>query len=114
MQDINEIIAGFPMAMNQSCYAVKSKNRMSQYFVHLFTLSAISKLKNEAVGAVFGALVIKDFDEHSLIEPDKYTIDLFGKIMEPFGIIILNLIKQNQMLLELKELLRSNLTTEAR
>lgn len=104
-------IAGCGMTMNQSCYAITGANGMNQYFTHQITLSAIDKLKNEAVGAVFAALVTKDFDSQILIEPDKKYIKLFGDKIKPIYDYILNVVNQNQKLTELKELLLSKLTT---
>lgn len=104
-------ISGCEMTMNQSCYAITGKNGMNQYFTHQITLSAIEKLKNEAIGAVFAALVTKDFDSQILIEPDKKSIKLFGEKIEPIYGYILKVVKQNQKLTELKELLLSRLAT---
>jgi type I restriction enzyme S subunit len=84
---------------------------MNQYFAHQITLSAIAKLKNEALGAVFAALVTKDFDSQILIEPDKEIIKLFGGKIKPVYDYILNVAKQNQKLTELKDLLLSKLAT---
>ena len=99
------------MTMNQSCYAITGKNGMNQYFTHQITLSAIQKLKNEAVGAVFAALVTKDFDSQILIEPDKNSIQLFGGKIKPIYDYILIVVKENQKLTELKALLLSKLAT---
>lgn len=104
-------IAGCEMTMNQSCYAVTGTNDINQYFSHQLTLSTITKLKNEAVGAVFGALVTKDFDSQFLTEPNKETIKIFGEKVEPIYNFILNTVQQNQKLVELKDLLLSKLAT---
>ncbi|HBD94648.1 MAG TPA: hypothetical protein DDY71_16460 [Spirochaetia bacterium] len=104
-------IAGCQMTMNQSCYAITGRNDMNQYFAHQITLSAIEKLKNEAVGAVFAALVTKNFDSQILIEPEKILIKSFGKKIKPIYDYILNIVKENQKLSELKDLLLSKLAT---
>ena len=104
-------IAGCEMTMNQSCYAITGTNEMNQYFTHQITLSAIDKLKNEAVGAVFAALVTKDFNSQILIEPAKHIIKLFGGKIKPVYDYILRVVKENQKLTELKELLLSKLAT---
>ena len=104
-------LAGCKMTMNQSCYAITGANGMNQFFTHQITLSAIVKLKNEAVGAVFAALVTKDFDSQILIEPDKNSIKQYGEKIKPVYDYILNVVKQNQKLRELKELLLSKLAT---
>lgn len=103
-------ISGCEMAMNQSCYAISGKNGMNQYFVHQITLSAINKLKSEALGAVFAALVTKDFDNQILIEPDKNSIRLFGEKVKTFYNNILNIVIQNQKLSEMKEFILSKMT----
>ncbi len=104
-------IAGCEMTMNQSCYAITGTKGMNQYFTHQITLSAIAKLKNEAVGAVFAALVTKDFDSQMLIEPDNDTIKKYGERIKPVYGYILNIVNQNQKLSELKNLLLSKLAT---
>jgi type I restriction enzyme S subunit len=104
-------VAGCEMTMNQSCYAITGKNGINQYFTHQITLSAITKLKNEAVGAVFAALVTKDFDSQFLTEPDIDSIKKFGKRIQPVYDYILNIVIQNQKLSELKDLLLSKLAT---
>jgi type I restriction enzyme S subunit len=52
-------IAACEMTMNQSCYALSGEN---QFYVHQLTIAAIQKLIHEAIGALFSALVTKDFD----------------------------------------------------
>lgn len=103
-------IAGCEMAMNQSCYAISGRNGINQYFAHQLTLSTIFKLRNEAVGAVFGALVTKDFDSQMQVEPDKNIIKLFGDKIKHIYYYSLNITGQKQKLLELKDLLLTKMT----
>jgi len=104
-------IAGCAMTMNQSCYAITGTKGMNQFFVHQLTLDAIAKLKNEAVGAVFAALVTKDFDSQILIEPNINSIQMFGTKVCLIYEYILNIVKENQKLSELKDLLLSKLAS---
>jgi type I restriction enzyme S subunit len=99
------------MTMNQSCYAITGTKGMNQFFVHQLTLDAIAKLKNEAVGAVFAALVTKDFDSQILIEPNINSIQMFGTKVCLIYEYILNIVKENQKLSELKDLLLSKLAS---
>lgn len=103
-------IAGYQMTMNQSCYALSGKN---PYFVHQTTLNAIFKLKKEAIGAVFSALVTKDFDEQFIPYPSSKTdLELdFQNTVSPIYDLILNKIKENNKLEEFKSLLLSKLAT---
>jgi type I restriction enzyme S subunit len=103
-------LAGVHMAMNQTCYAING-NSMNDYFAHQLTLLIISKLKTEAIGATFEALVTKNFDEQLVIEPNKELIELFGEKVNSIYNLILKKVLQNQKLSELKDLLLSKLAT---
>ena len=54
-------LAGKPMAMNQSCYALVSHS-IDPLLVYFYVLKAVKSLKNKASGAVFDAIVTRDFD----------------------------------------------------
>ncbi|HRO44825.1 restriction endonuclease subunit S [Agriterribacter sp.] len=101
-------IAGYEMAMNQSCYAITAEH---PFYVHQLSLGTMIKLKNEAVGAVFGALVTKDFDAQMVIDPPIELKEKFEK--EVFRLYEYLLLKttENQKLSELKDLLLSKLAT---
>lgn len=101
-------IAGCEMAMNQSCYALSGDY---PFFIHQLTLEKMNKLKTEAVGAVFGALVTKDFDAQMVIDPPVHLQEEFNKTVSKIYDYILLKTKENQKLTELKELLLSKLAT---
>jgi type I restriction enzyme, S subunit len=103
-------MAGIPMAMNQTCYAVNGQ-KVNDYFAHQLTLDIISKLKTEAIGATFEALVTKDFDGQIVVDPLKELVKLYGEKAQYIYSYILNSIRENQKLTELKELLLSKLAT---
>ena len=54
-------LAGKPMAMNQSCYALASDS-IDSILVYFYTLRAVDSLKHKASGAVFDAIVTRDFE----------------------------------------------------
>ncbi len=105
-------LAGIPMAMNQTCYAVNGCG-FNDYFVHQLTLDVMLSLKKEAVGATFEALVTKDFDSRFVVEPNLKITDLYSKKIEGVYRFILNKILENERLTELKDLLLSKLATVA-
>jgi type I restriction enzyme S subunit len=101
-------ISGCDMTMNQSCYALSGKY---QFYIHQLAIETMSKLKTEAVGAVFGALVTKDFDSQMVIEPpNDIQRDFDNKVSKLYEYVLLKT-KENQKLTELKELLLSKLAT---
>lgn len=87
----NLSIAGTPMAMNQSCYALKGKNNFPPFFVYSFTRHVISTMKKKASGAVFSALVTRDFEMEKVFEPDPdEAIAYQSKVMPLFNEILSN------------------------
>lgn len=54
-------ICDVDMAVNQSCYALKSKFGLHFSFVYLLMKSAIRSIKQNASGAVFDAIVVDTF-----------------------------------------------------
>ena len=49
------------MAMNQSCYALTSDS-IDPILVYFYTLRVVASLKHKASGAVFDAIVTRDFE----------------------------------------------------
>lgn len=101
-------LAGKEMAMNQSCYAFIEPNDFA-FYGHQLALLEIKELMEEAVGAVFSALVTKDFQGKSVIIPPKYLKKLFNRKVEQFYFSIRNKEFQNIQLYKLKNLLLSRM-----
>jgi restriction endonuclease S subunit len=55
-------LAGISMAMNQSCFALRSKNSISQQTMILYVRNVIKQINNSASGAVFDAINIATFN----------------------------------------------------
>jgi len=73
-------LAGKNMAMNQSCYAINPDQNKYIFYVHQLTLHIMNHLKEEAVGAVFNALVTKDFETLDIVNPkDEYKLKFNDK-----------------------------------
>lgn len=64
-------MSGCSMAMNQSCYAI---NDQYPFFTHQLVLDAINQLKRKAVGAVFSALVTKDFEQEMVLNSKSIIV----------------------------------------
>lgn len=99
-------IAGCEMAMNQSCYALTGRY---QYFIHQLAIETLRKLKTEAIGAIFGALVTKDFNAQLIIEPPIKLQQEFDINVAKFYDFLLLKTKEIQKLMEIKELLLTRL-----
>ena len=98
------------MAMNQSCYAVVG-TESGKYFAHQLTLNLMSMMKRQAIGgAIFSALVTKDFDEQIVINPDIQVINNFEKFIDIIYKFSLTLLNVNHHLSNLLHLLLAKMT----
>ena len=107
----NLALAGVPMAMNQSCYALKGKNDFPALFVFSFTRYVIATMKKKASGAVFSALVTRDFEMEKVFEPNLKDAILFEKCVKPLFTQILANTNEIQQLLDLQNALLTLLSS---
>ena len=72
-----------PMAMNQSCYAVRSSQVPSVYFLFFALRHEIKALKTMANGGVFDTIIVKTFDRINLTTPSGTLMYAFDKQVRP-------------------------------
>jgi len=107
----NLSMAGVSMAMNQSCYALKGKADFPPLFVYSFTRYVIATMKKKASGAVFSALVTRDFEMEKVFEPNADDAILFQKRVEPLFAQVLANTNEIQQLSELQNALLTQLSS---
>lgn len=107
----NLSMAGVSMAMNQSCYALKGKNDFPPLFVYSFTRYVIATMKKKASGAVFSALVTRDFEMEKVFEPNIDDAILFQKRVEPLFTQVLANTNEIQQLGDLQNALLTQLSS---
>ena len=77
------------MAMNQSCYALASDS-IDPILVYFYTLRAVDSLKHKASGAVFDAIVTRDFETETIsVIPEsesKVILALIAPMLESIHI----------------------------
>ncbi len=98
-------LAGIPMAMNQSCYALLGKNELHPIVVYHYVLETVNALKHKASGAVFDAIITRDFDAEYVPELSSEQINNFVSLAEPMYADILNRTTENQRLAALRDTL---------
>ncbi|QWQ29084.1 restriction endonuclease subunit S [Bacillus sp. JNUCC-22] len=101
-------LAGTEMTMNQSCYALMGDN---QYYIHQLTIATIRSLKKQASGAVFNALIVKDFAEQNVVHPPKDIENSFQDIVRGLYNAIYLKVELNKLLSSTVKLLLSKLAT---
>lgn len=74
------IIVGTPMAMNQSCYALRAKHGEYEY-LYLLTIQLIEYLKLKGSGSTFKSITTSDIEDSILCIGDKKVVTAFCKIV---------------------------------
>lgn len=97
-------LAGIPMAMNQSCYALSGKS-MHPLLVYFYTLRAVEHLKHKASGAVFDAIITRDFNTETLYALPNDVANAFISKVEPIFQLILTNTIENQRICSLRDTL---------
>ncbi len=93
-----------PMAMNQSCYALRAKKCVSFAFLYFLTKELIHHLEVKATGSVFNSIVSNDIEYTNLALPDDIgLIDKYAKKIEPSFTKIELMTKENQQLTALRD-----------
>lgn len=97
-------MAGFAMAMNQSCYALVSEEK-HPLLTYLYALEVVKSLKQKANGAVFDAIVTRDFDREEVKLLKKEEEQMLLKQIEPLYAMIRNLQEENHNLTNIRDTL---------
>ena len=103
-------MAGVPMAMNQSCYALVGKD-VDQLMVYFYTLRTVQALKHKASGAVFDAITTRDFETETIRLIAEDDAAEFLSIIKPMFNQILGNSIANRRLTELRDALLPRLMT---
>ena len=98
-------LAGVPMSMNQSCYALVGKNGLNQIIVYHYVLDTVKSLKHKANEAVFDAIITRDFDTEKIPALSAEQATAFLAIAEPIYNSILNRTFENAHLSALHDTL---------
>ncbi len=98
-------MAGVPMAMNQSCYALRGKGNVSQCFLFLLTLHQIEYLKTNTGGATFDTIVVDTFRRMSVVEPSPSVVRHFTELTEGVFGEVKFLLRQVRNLRQTRDLL---------
>lgn len=76
-------LLGVPMAMNQSCYALKSDEIAAPYYLFFALNKEIASLKAMSNGGVFNTIIVKTFDSIHIAIPSNDLIATFETLVMP-------------------------------
>ena len=99
------VIVGTPMAMNQSCYALRSKSGEYEY-MYFLTIQLIDNLKAKGSGSVFKSIIASDIENSILCIANENVIsDFCIKVKPIFEQIKMNTIEIAELTKQRDELL---------
>ncbi len=104
-------LPSLPMAMNQSCYALRGKLGVSQRFLFLMTLQQVEYLKTNTGGATFDTIVVDTFRRMEVVKPSIVIISCFARQTDPIFEQVNTLQRQIQNLRQTRDLLLPRLLT---
>lgn len=96
-------ILGVPMAMNQSCYALKCEQYSMPYYLFFSLNEEVRKLKAMANGGVFNTIIVKTFDNICMFEPELSVVSHFNEMVSTYMESIKLKMKQQQKLIEARD-----------
>ena len=96
-------MAGVPMAMNQTNYAICPASNIDDITLFLITKQLLTSLKNKANGAVFDAITTRDFDGEKLVIAPQRVMDAFSSVVHPIYDCILQNELKNASLSQLRD-----------
>ena len=91
-------MAGVPMAMNQTNYAIRPHMKIDPVILYLMSRQLVLSLRNKANGAVFDAITTRDFEGEKVILADEAILNKFAGIVHSIYERILQNEKQNMAL----------------
>lgn len=97
------VILAVPMAMNQSCYALKCDSLHSPYYLFFALNKEVDRLRVMANGGVFNTIIVKTFDHISIFIPTSAVLELFNLTVSPIMEQIKTKMKQNTSLKEARD-----------
>ncbi|MGA2966667.1 MAG: restriction endonuclease subunit S [Terriglobales bacterium] len=98
-------LAGRPMAMNQSCYALVAHPPLTQEFLYFAISDGVRELRSQAGGAVFDAIIRNTFRFIPLIVPSDEAVTRFTEIIQAYLKSMVNLQSQIRCLQSARDLL---------
>ena len=94
-----------PMAMNQSCYALRGKEDVPQCYVFLLTLQQVDYLKTNTGGATFDTIVVDTFRRMQVVRPPRAVIVRFAGLVDAMFEQMNTVQRQTQNLRRTRDLL---------
>jgi len=94
-----------PMAMNQTNYGLKAKDKGADYFVFFALGHLVSQLKQRAYGTIFDTVTTRTFETSEIVVPGDVVITQFDRHVQPLMEKIRDNLRQSRTLAALRDTL---------
>jgi len=98
-----------PMAVNQTCYALKGKNNILQLFLFVAMRFVVEHFRKAATGGVFDTIVTKTFDSVPFLIPSSDLVKKFEDSVSSIFSLMQDLLLANQHLKQTRDRLLTRL-----
>jgi len=93
-----------PMALNQSCYALRAIDEFSQEFLFLLIQERVEYLKKNTGGATFDTIIIDTFRRMDVLVPPQGLVAKFTELVKPMFDLLPVLGEKNRILRQTRDL----------
>ncbi len=97
------VLLAVPMAMNQSCYALKCDELNLPYYLFFALNAEVQKLKAMSNGGVFNTIIVKTFDNIQIVFPSNGLAFRFEEKVSPIMEQIKAKMQENMLLTEARD-----------
>lgn len=98
-------LAGVPMAMNQSCYALSGKDGLPNRLLFQMVLDQVDYLRTNSGGATFSTIVVDTFRRMRVVRPPAALIKRYTSVANPIFELLDVLLRQVTNLRTTRDLL---------
>ena len=98
-------LTSVPMAMNQSCYGIRGREGLTEFFTYFLMQSAIAQIQQHTHGTVFDTITRQTFDNIHFCFPPAQLTAAFDRAVEPFLLRIRANLHQSRTLSTLRDAL---------
>jgi type I restriction enzyme S subunit len=101
----NLAMVGKPMAINQSCYALRPRRPLGASFCYYSARGLVEELKQRATGSVFDTITRQTLDSVNAIRPAPSIADAFEAATKPWLAMIYHNAQESRALATLRDTL---------
>jgi type I restriction enzyme, S subunit len=95
-----------PMAMNQSCYGVRGRDGIEDFFVYFSLLNAVTDFQRHTHGSVFDTITRSTFETLKTLRPQQLSLlREFERVVSPHMLLIKSNRFQAQSLVKMRDAL---------